>query len=103
MDLTQFTQFSHDGPVKTDVLKMTGANIVIVCLEDGQVIPPHPEPYAVVFVVLSGEGVITSGTVEHEVSPMHLVSVGKDKNRGIRCHKKMVLLGIRDDVQEITP
>ena len=102
MDLTQFTQFSHEGPVKTDILKMTGANIVIVCLEDGQVIPPHPEPYAVVFVVLSGEGVITSGTVEHPVSPMHLVSVGKDENRGIRCIKQLVLLGIRDDVQETT-
>lgn len=79
---------------------MTGVDIVIVCLEDGQIIPPHSEPYVVVFVVLSGEGVITSGNVEHAVSPMHLVSVGKNENRGIRCIKQMVLLGIRDDVQE---
>ena len=103
MDLSTLAQFSHEGPVKTDILEMSGANIVIVCLEDRQIIPPHPEPYAVVFVVLSGEGVITSGIVEHAVTPMHLVSVGKDENRGIWCTKQMVLLGIRDDVRETLP
>ena len=66
-------------------MKTAGSNIVIVGLETGQVIPPHPEPYAVVFVVLQGEGVITSGTTEHPVKPLHLVSVKKDENRGIRC------------------
>jgi quercetin dioxygenase-like cupin family protein len=69
-----------------------------VCLETGQEIPPHPEPYAVVFVVLQGEGVITAGTVEHQAIPLHLVSIKKDENRGIRCVQRVVLLGIRDDV-----
>ena len=98
MDLCKLAEFSASGPVKKDLLKTAGSNIVIVGLETGQVIPPHPEPYAVVFVVLQGEGVITAGTTEHAVKPMHLVSVKKDENRGIRCDKKMVLLGIREDV-----
>jgi len=98
MDLLNVAEFSRQGPVKKDLLKTAGSNIVLVCLETGQVIPPHPEPYAVVFVVLQGEGIITSGTVEHPVKPLHLVSVKKDENRGIRCNQRMVLLGIREDV-----
>ena len=97
-DLLKAAEFSANGPVKKDLMKTAGSNIVLVCLEAGQVIPPHPEPYAVVFVVLQGEGVITSGTTEHPVKPLHLVSVKKDENRGIRCDERMILLGIREDV-----
>ena len=98
MDLKNATEFSRQGPVKKDLMKTGGSNIVLVCLEKGQVIPPHPEPYAVVFVVLQGEGIITSGDTEQPVKPLHLVSVGKDENRGIQCIQRMVLLGIREDV-----
>jgi quercetin dioxygenase-like cupin family protein len=98
MDLKHAAEFSAQGPVKKDLMKTAGSNIVLVCLENGQVIPPHPEPYAVVFVVLQGEGIITSGTTEHAVRPQYLVSVKKDENRGIRCDKRMILLGIREDV-----
>jgi quercetin dioxygenase-like cupin family protein len=99
MNLFDAARFSPDGPVKTDIARTTGSKIVLVCLEAGQTIPPHPEPYAVVFVVLQGEGVITSGTVEHPVSPLHLVAVGRGEDRGIRCTHRLVLLGIRDDVE----
>ena len=98
MDLMSAAEFSATGPVKKDLMKTAGSNIVVVCLKTGHVIPPHPEPYAVVFVVLQGEGIITSGTVEHPVKSLHLVSVKKDETRGIRCDKRMVLLGIREDV-----
>lgn len=98
MDLLSAAEFSAASPVKKDLMKTAGSNIVIVSLETGQVIPPHPEPYAVVFVVLQGEGVIMAGTTEHPVKPHHLVSVKKDETRGIRCDKRMVLLGIREDV-----
>jgi quercetin dioxygenase-like cupin family protein len=99
MDLLSTAEFSRENPVKKDLVSTRGSNIVLVCLETGQVIPPHPEPYAVVFVVLQGKGTITSGTVEHPVQPLHLISVGKDEHRGIRCDQRMILLGIRDDVK----
>jgi len=98
MDLLDRAEFSRDGPVKKDLVKTAGSNIVLVCLEEGQEIPPHPEPYAVVFVVLQGEGTITSGRKEHHVKPLHLVPVGKDEDRGIRCDHRMILLGIRENV-----
>ena len=98
MDLLKAVEFSPQGPLKKDLLKTAGSNIALVCLETGHEIPTHPEPYAVVFVVLQGEGAITSGSVEYPVKPLHLVSVGKDENRGIRCDRRMILLGIRDDI-----
>jgi len=98
INLLAAAEFSATGPVKKDLMKTAGSDIVIVGLETGQMIPPHPEPYAVVFVVLQGEGTITSGTIEHAVKPLYLVSVKKDENRGIRCSQQMVLLGIREDV-----
>jgi quercetin dioxygenase-like cupin family protein len=98
VNLLNAAEFSASGPVKKDLMKTAGSNIVLVCLETGQAILPHPEPYAVVFVVLQGEGVITSGSTEHPVKPLHLVSVKKDENRGIRCNQRMIILGIREDV-----
>lgn len=98
MDLLKAAECSRQGSVKKDLMKTAGSNIVLVCLETGQVIPPHPEPYAVVLIVLQGEGVITAGSVEHPVGPHHLVSVKKDENRGIWCDQKMVIPGIREDV-----
>ena len=98
MDLMSVAEFSATGPVKKAQMKTAGSNIATVSLEPGQVILHHPEPYAVVFVVLQGEGIITSGNVEYVVKAHHLISVKKDENRGIRCNQRMVLLGIREDV-----
>lgn len=98
MDLMNEAECSAQGPVKKDLIRTAGSNIVLVCLEPGQTIPPHPEPYAVVFVVLQGEGIITSGAVKYPVKSLHLVSVGKDEDRGIWCDQRMVVLGIRDDM-----
>jgi quercetin dioxygenase-like cupin family protein len=98
MDLQKVVECSPDTPVKKDLIRMRGSNIVVVCLEAGQEIPPHPEPYAVVFVVLKGEGIITAGKVRHPVKPLHLISVEKDQDRGIRCDQRMVILGIRDEI-----
>ncbi len=100
MDLLKAAECSRKHPVKKDLMKTAGSDIVLVCIETGQEILPHPEPYAVVFVVLQGEGVITAGKTEHPVKLHHLVSVKKDENRGIRCDQRMVLLGIREDVQD---
>ena len=53
--LPQAAEFSTTGPIRPD--ENARSNIVIVCLKTGQVIPPHPEPYApVVFVVSARRG-----------------------------------------------
>jgi hypothetical protein len=75
IDLLSVAEFSLKNPVKKDLVTTTGSNIVLVCF-----------------------GTITSGSVVHPVKPLQLVSVKKDENRGIQCNKRMVILGIRDDV-----
>ena len=60
-DLFQAAEFSAPAPVKKDLMKTAGSNIIIVCLETGQVIPPSGTVCTVVFIVLQGEGIITSG------------------------------------------
>ncbi len=68
VNLLNDAEFSATSPVKKDLMKTAGSNFVIVSLKTSQVILPHPEPYAVVFVVLQGEGTITSGTIEYPSS-----------------------------------
>lgn len=95
LDLTQMAEFSRSGPVKKDLMRSEQTDLVLVCFESGQGIPPHREPYAVQFLVLSGEGTIVSGDEEYQVETGHLVAVDVDGVRGIRCRTRMTILGIR--------
>ena len=46
-DLTKLVEFSKTERVKKDIYKTKMFNLVLVCLETGQEIPPRPEPYDV--------------------------------------------------------
>lgn len=96
IDLDKGTEFSSDGHVKKEIIKTPGFDSVLVCLEDGQEVPPHPEPYYVLFIVLDGEGTITAGTETCHVKPGHAVYVGRDEVRGIRCSRRMKIMGIKE-------
>jgi len=91
-DLADFSPKSH---VKKDLIKTGGFNTVLICLDDSQEIPPHPEPYYVIFLVLKGKGVITSGNFRYDVAPGHLVFVESNEDRGIRCIERMTIVGIQ--------
>ena len=89
-------EFSSEKPVKKDILTSRNFNIVIVCLEKGQEIKPHPEPYAVFFLVLEGKGIFTSSDGSVELSKQSCLSIGADEIRGIKCIENLVILGIQD-------
>ena len=95
-NLLEKAGFSPDGPVKKDILKSEKFNVVIVCLEKGQRIKPHPEPYAVFFLVLEGSGIFTSkkGTVEMKKNDSLFIKA--DEIRGIKCLERMIILGVQD-------
>jgi len=95
LNLMQMAEFSRDGPVKKDLMRAGQTDLVLVCFESGQEILPHREPYAVQFLVLSGEGTIVSGDGEYQVETGHLVAVAANGMRGIRCRTRMIILGIR--------
>ncbi len=95
INLYELAEFSLKSHVKKDLIKTGGFNTVLVCLDDGQEIPPHPEPYYVVFLVLNGKGVITAGNSRYDVEPGHIISVGSNEDRGIRCIERMTIIGIQ--------
>jgi quercetin dioxygenase-like cupin family protein len=95
-DMDSLAEFSVIQHTKKDLLKTEGFNAVLVCMEDGQEIAPHPEPYCVLFIVYEGRGVITHGEEKSDVGPGSLVFVGSDERRGIKCVERMKIVGIQE-------
>jgi len=89
-------EFSSEKPVKKDILTSRNFNVVIVCLEKDQEIKPHPEPYAVFFLVLGGKGIFTNSEGSFELSKQSCISMGADEIRGIKCIENLVVLGVQD-------
>ncbi len=88
--------FSETIPVKTDILKSKKFNVVLVCLDANQEIPPHPEPYAVFFLVLQGKGVFTKGEKSFKLKKDSGLFINKNEPRGIKALEKLTILGIQD-------
>jgi len=89
-------EFSSEKPVKKDILTSRNFNIVIVCLEKGQEIKPHPEPYAVFFLVLEGKGIFTNSEGSFELNKQSCISIGINEIRGIKCIENLVVFGVQD-------
>jgi len=60
-------EFLSKKPVVKKIIKSKKFNVVRVCLEKGVEIKPHPEPYAVFFLVLEGSGIFHSKQGEFEL------------------------------------
>jgi quercetin dioxygenase-like cupin family protein len=95
IDVQGLIEYNETAPVKKDLLKTEWFNVVLVCLEAGQEIPPHPEPYAVLVVVLEGAGTITVGTKRYDVKPNHVIFSPQGGVRGIAPRTRMSLVGIQ--------
>ena len=95
-DLHALIEYNKNERVKKDIIKTGWTNIVLICLEAGQEIPPHPEPYAVLFLVLDGEGAIVIGATRYDVGSGHLVFSLKGGVRGISPRTRLSLLGIQE-------
>ncbi|MFP3984737.1 MAG: cupin domain-containing protein [Candidatus Bathyarchaeia archaeon] len=95
-NLTQLTEFSKTRRVKKDVCKTKMFNIVLVCLETGQEIPPRPEPYDVCFYVIEGQGTFTVGNKQTELNADSMIFAPANVARGIRSTKRLSILGIQE-------
>jgi len=95
-NLLEKESFSSEKPVKKDVLKSENFNIVRVYLKKGQEIKPHPEPYAVFFLVLKGKGLFTSKEGKFELKKNDGLFIKVNEIRGIKCLENLVILGIQD-------
>lgn len=95
-DLTKLAEFSKTQRVKKDVCKTKMFNIVLVCLETGQEIPPRPEPYDVCFYVIEGKGTFTVGNKQTELSAGSMIFAPANAARGIKSNKRLSILGIQE-------
>ena len=95
IDLQDIVEYNQTVRVKKDILVTDWFNVSLICLEEGQEIPPHPEPYAVLFHIIDGEGTITVGSKLHDAMPGHIIFVPQDCIRGIAPRTRMSLLGIQ--------
>ncbi len=71
-------------------------NIVRICLEKELEIEPHPEPYAVFFLVLDGSGIFTNKAGEFKLKKNDFIFIEADEIRGIKCLENLVVLGVQD-------
>lgn len=105
-DLNKLTNFSEKQgllesaedhrQVKRDVLKTRNFNIALICLEAGQAIPPHPEPYGVCFYVINGKGIFTVSNEQFELASGGMIFAAANEVRGIISRERLTLLGIQD-------
>ena len=95
-DLTKLTEFSETQRIKKDICKTKMFNIVLVCLETGQEIPPRPEPYDVCFYVMEGQGTFTVGNKQMELKAGSMIFAPANVARGIKSTKRLSILGIQE-------
>ena len=89
-------EISLDKPVKKDIIKSEMFNIGLVSLKKGQEITPHPEPYAVFFLVLEGSGIFTSEKGKFKMKKNDGLYLKVNEIRGIKCFADLLISGVQD-------
>ena len=95
-DILSGREFSEENPVKRDIIRSKNFNIVTVCMEKHQEIKPHPEPYAVFFLIIEGRGTFTNSKGSFELGRNSSIFIKANEVRGIKCIEKMTVLGVQD-------
>ncbi|MBY8992226.1 MAG: hypothetical protein KGD58_15885 [Candidatus Lokiarchaeota archaeon] len=89
-------KFLGDTPAKDLIYKTGNFKIMRISLKKGLSIPVHQGTHVVVFFVLKGKGVFTSGSGEVELGENEYISLDETEPRGIRSLEDLVVLAIRD-------
>ena len=96
-DFLKNLEFLSGKPALKKIIKSKKKfNIVRICLEKGLEIKPHPEPYAVFFLVLDGSGIFTKNVEEVKLKRNDYIFIEADEIRGIKCLENLVVLGVQD-------
>ena len=95
-DFLSDLEFLSGEPLLKTIIKSKMFSINRVCLETGLEIEPHPEPYAVFFLVLEGSGIFTSEAGEVTLKKNGFVFIKADEIRGIQTLENLVFLAVQD-------
>ena len=92
IDLTERASFSEQ--FAPQILKVSpNYKIPLICMEPGQLIPPHRSGTGV-FYIVSGKGVMTIDGQEVEVQAGNMILVDKGESRGIRATETMMAFAV---------
>jgi len=69
------------------------AKVPLICLDNGQEIPPHPSAMGL-FYCIEGEGTFIRGNEEIELKPGIMVVAEDGIERGMKSKGKLVVLAI---------
>ena len=89
-------KLSEDKITKKDILKTDDFNIAVISLEKNQEIPPHPEAYAVFFLVLQGSGIFITKEGIYPIQKGSSIYYEKNALRGIKSNETLILLGVQE-------
>lgn len=67
--------------------------IPLICLDNGQEIPPHPSALGI-FYVIDGEGVFTRGEEKIDIKAGMLIIAPDGVVRGIKSKGKLIVLAV---------
>jgi quercetin dioxygenase-like cupin family protein len=95
-DWRDTVSYSAAGPGVTLLHESDELKVVLVGLEPGQALPPHPGP-AASFQVLSGEGVIAVDDEQVSVTAGAIVVVPSGALRSVRAVSRLAFLGCLGD------
>lgn len=88
--------FSADGPRPQFLIDTPHFKALVVGLEAGQQIPPHPAE-AAMYHFLSGEGQMTVGEETFAVKPGVTVIAPAGVARGIKAQTRVIFLGSKGE------
>ena len=89
-------KFLVDTPAKDLIYKTNNFKIMRISLKKGLAIPAHQGTHVVIFFVLKGRGLFTSGSGEVELGENEYITLDETEPRGIRSLEDLVVLAIRD-------
>lgn len=89
-------KFLVDTPAKDLIYKTNNFKIMRISLKKGLAIPAHQGTHVVIFFVLKGRGIFTSGSGEVELGENEYITLDETEPRGIRSLEDLVVLAIRD-------
>ena len=72
-------QYRQEQPYREEVMDAVGARVILICLSDGQSVPPHYHNHTDdVFVAIDGEGVVETqeGTLSLVPGISNMVAAG---------------------------
>ena len=87
--------YGAEGPQPQALLESSKAKVVLVGLEPGQRIPPHPAPASVYFII-AGTGWVTLNDERLAVGPGDIVSMPQGTVRGFEAETRLTFLGSRE-------